>query len=134
MSHLSSHAKGEFDVKVIPQAADDAAAGPFTRYVLDKRFHGDLDGTSKGQMTAAGTAVEGSAAYVAFEVVTGTIDGRHGTFVLQHLGMMRKNVPALRVTVVPDSGTEQLAGLTGQMTIVIEKGKHFYDFEYSIES
>jgi hypothetical protein len=134
MSHLSSHARGEFDVKLIPQAADDPAAGPFTRYFLDKRFRGDLDGTSKGQMTAAGTAVEGSAAYVALELVTGTIDGRLGTFVLQHLGTMRRNVPALRVTVVPDSGTDQLAGLTGEMTIVIEKGKHFYEFEYSLES
>ena len=66
--------------------------------------------------------------------MTGTIDGRHGTFVLQHVGTMRKHVPTLRVAVVPDSGTEQLAGLTGQMTIVIEKGKHFYDFEYSLES
>ena len=134
MSHLSSHVRGEFDVKVIPQAADDPAAGPFTRYFLDKRFHGDLEGTSKGQMTAAGTAVDGCGTYVAFELVTGTIDGRHGTFVLQHVGTMRRHVPTLRVAVVPDSGTEHLAGLTGQMTIVIEKGKHFYEFEYSLES
>lgn len=127
-----NHAKGTFDVKVIPQAADDPAGGPFSRLFLDKQFHGDLDASSKGQMLAAGTAVEGSAAYVALEIVTGTLGGRRGSFILQHAGTMRKGAPTMVVTVVPDSGTDQLTGLEGKMTIVIEGSKHSYDFEYTI--
>ena len=127
-----NHAKGTFDVKVIPQAADDPAGGPFSRLFLDKQFHGDLDGSSKGQMLAAGTAVEGSAAYVALESVTGTLGGRRGSFILQHAGTMRKGAPTMIVTVVPDSGTDQLTGLEGKMTIVIEGSKHSYDFDYTI--
>lgn len=127
-----NHAKGTFDVKVIPQAADDPAGGPFSRLFLDKQFHGDLDATSKGQMLAAGTAVEGSAAYVALEIVTGTLGGRRGSFILQHAGTMRRGAPTMIVTAVPDSGTDQLTGLEGKMTIVIEGSKHSYDFEYTI--
>ena len=129
---MTTHARGSFDVKVTPQAQDDAAGGPFSRLFLDKRFHGDLDATSRGQMLASGTGVEGSGAYVALELVTGTLAGRRGTFVLQHNGTMEKNVPTLSVRVVPDSGTDQLAGLAGAMTIIIEGGKHSYDFEYSL--
>ena len=127
-----NHAKGTFDVKVIPQAADDPAGGPFSRLFLDKQFHGDLDASSKGQMLAAGTTVEGSAAYVALETVTGTLGGRRGSFILQHAGTMRRGAPTMIVTVVPDSGTDQLTGLEGKMTIVIEGSKHSYDFEYTI--
>ena len=93
---VTDHARGTFDVKIIPQPADDPSAGPFSRLYLDKQFHGDLDATSKGQMLAAGTAVEGSAAYVALEVVTGTLAGRRGSFVLQHTGTMNKGEPSLR--------------------------------------
>lgn len=125
-------ARGEFDVKVIRQPADDAAAGPFGRLFLDKRFHGDVEGTSKGQMMAAGTAVEGSGAYVAFELVSGTVNGKSGSFILQHRGTMRKNVPILEVTVVPDSGTGELTGIAGTMRIVIEGGKHFYELSYTL--
>src|SRR5262245_568256 len=125
-------ARGEFDVKVIPQPADDAAAGPFGRLFLDKRFHGDVEGTSKGQMMAAGTAVEGSGAYVAFELVSGTVNGKTGSFILQHRGTMRKNVPTMEVTVVPDSGTGELTGIAGTMRIVIEGGKHFYELSYTL--
>ena len=127
-----NHAKGTFDVKVIPQAADDPAGGPFTRLFLDKQYHGDLGASSKGQMLAAGTTVEGSAAYVALEIVTGTLGGRRGSFILQHAGTMRRGAPTMIVTVVPDSGTDQLTGLEGKMTIVIEGSKHSYDFEYTI--
>src|SRR6516162_8134857 len=88
-------ARGEFEVKVIPQPADDAAGGPFGRLFLDKRFHGDVEGISKGQMMAAGTAVEGSGAYVAFELISGTVNGKSGSFVLQHRGTMQKNVPSM---------------------------------------
>ena len=131
---VTHHAKGTFDVKVIPQAADDPAGGPFARLFLDKHFHGDLDGPSKGQMVAAGTAVEGSAGYVALEQFTGTLAGRSGSFILQHNGKMRKGEATMIVTVVPDSGTDQLVGLAGTMTIIIEGSKHSYDFEYTLES
>lgn len=125
-------ARGTFDVKLIPQPADDSAGGPFSRLFLDKAFHGDLEATSKGQMMAAGTAVEGSAAYVALELVTGTLNRRHGSFILQHTGTMSNGTsPTLTVTVVPDSGTDQLVGLRGTMTIIIAGGKHSYEFEYT---
>jgi Protein of unknown function (DUF3224) len=129
---MTNHSTGTFDVKVIPQAADDPAGGPFSRLFLDKQFHGDLDGASKGQMLGAGTAVEGSAGYVALELVSGTLNGRRGSFILQHTGTMTKSVPKMIVTVVPDSGTDQLAGLAGRMTIIIAEGKHSYEFEYTL--
>ena len=99
---------------------------------LDKQFRGDLDATSKGEMLAANTEVKGSAGYVAMERVTGKLHGRSGTFVLQHSGTMNRGSPQLSVTVVPDSGTDQLEGLEGKMAIKIEGGKHFYDFEYAL--
>jgi len=124
-------ARGPFDVKVIPQPPDDSAGGPFSRLFLDKVFHGDLEGTGKGQMMAARTAVEGSAAYVALELVTGTLNGHRGSFVLQHVGRMRNGTsPTLTVVVVPDSGTDQLVGLHGTMIIINDGGKHSYEFEY----
>ena len=83
-------------------------------------------------MLGAGTAVEGSAAYVALELFTGTLAGRRGSFMLQHAGTMRRGEPSLTVTVVPDSGTEQLVGLSGRMSIIIEGKKHSYDFEYTV--
>jgi hypothetical protein len=129
---MTNHARGTFDVKVIPQAADAAAGGPFSRLFLDKQFHGSLAATSKGQMLGAETAVPGSGAYVALELVSGTLNGRRGSFILQHNGTMAKGVPTLSVTVVPDSGTEQLIGLSGRMTIIIADGKHSYELEYTI--
>jgi hypothetical protein len=125
-------ARGAFDVKVIPQPPDDATGGPFGRLFLDKQFHGQLDATSKGQMLAAGTAIEGSAGYVAMEIVSGALDGRKGSFILQHFGSMSKGVPTMTVTVVPDSGTEQLTGIAGRMTIIIADGKHSYELEYTL--
>jgi hypothetical protein len=100
---------------------------------LDKRFHGDLEGTSQGEMLAAMTAVKGSAGYVAIERVTGTLRGRKGTFALQHTGIMNRGTPSLTITVVPDSGTEQLTGLSGTMAIIITAdGKHSYEFDYTL--
>jgi hypothetical protein len=99
---------------------------------IDKKFHGDLEATSKGQMLTAMSAVKGSAGYVAVERVTGSLNGRKGTFVLQHSATMNRGTPQLSVTVVPDSGTDQLEGLTGKMMIIIAEGKHSYDFEYSL--
>jgi Protein of unknown function (DUF3224) len=125
-------ARGTFDVKVTPQPKDDSSGGPFGRLFLDKQFHGDLEGASKGQMLAAHTAVEGSGAYVAFELVTGMLNGKRGSFILQHKGTMRKGAYVMQVTVVPDSGTDELAGIAGAMTIIIEGAKHSYEFEYTL--
>ena len=126
-------ARGTFDVKVTQQPQDDSAGGPFGRLFLDKKFHGDLSATSKGQMLGAGTAVEGSGAYVALELVSGTLNGKQGSFILQHKGTTRKGEYDMSVTVVPDSGTDELVGLAGQMKIIIEGGKHSYELEYTLE-
>ena len=125
-------ARGTFDVKVTQQPQDDSGGGPFGRLFLDKQFHGDLTATSKGQMLAAGTAIEGSAAYVAFELVTGTLNRKQGSFILQHKGTMRKGVYEMSVTVVPDSGTGELVGIAGEMKIIIEGRKHSYQLEYTL--
>ena len=129
---MSATAKGTFDVKTTPQPAADADDSGIARLILDKQFHGDLDAVSKGQMLAAGTATKGSAGYVAIEKITGTLSGRKGSFVLQHIGTMNKGVPTLNVSVVPDSGTDQLTGLSGTMNIIIGNGAHSYEFEYSL--
>lgn len=100
---------------------------------LDKQYHGDFEGTGRGQMLTAGSAVKGSGAYVAIEKVSGTLKGRSGTFVLQHAGTMTNNAPQLTITVVPDSGTGQLKGIAGKMSITVAAGgKHSYDFEYTV--
>ena len=129
---MSATAKGSFDVKTTPQPAAEADDTGIARLLLDKQFHGDLDAVSKGQMLAAGTASKGSAGYVAIEKVTGTLSGRKGSFILQHTGTMNKGVPALNVSVVPDSGTDQLTGLSGTMNIIIANGAHSYEFAYSL--
>jgi hypothetical protein len=130
---VTKHATGTFEVKTVPQVPEDNVGDPSVgRLALDKTFHGDLEGTGKGQMLAAGTDVKGSAGYVAMERVTGTLQGLAGSFALQHSGTMTRGVPALSITVVPDSGTGQLAGLAGKLTIEIAGGKHSYDFEYSL--
>jgi len=130
---VTKHAKGTFEVKVIPQAAEDNIGDPTVgRMALDKTFSGDIAGTSKGQMLAVRSAVEGSAGYVAMERVNGKLGGKKGTFALIHTGLMDRGKPNLTITVVPDSGTGDLIGLTGKMTIEIKDGKHFYDFEYSL--
>lgn len=130
---VTNHASGTFEVKVTPQAPDDKVGDPTVgRMSLDKQFHGDLEATGKGQMLAVGANVKDSAGYVALERVTGTLHGHSGSFALQHSGTMTRGAAQLTVTVVPDSGTGQLAGLAGKMTINIVEGKHFYDFEYTL--
>lgn len=131
---MTTHATGTFDVKLTPQAADDKSANADVgRFALDKQFHGDLEGTSKGEMLAVSTAVPGSAGYVAMEQVAGTLNGRSGSFALQHTGTMNRGKPQLSVTVVPDSGTGDLVGLVGKMEIIIaEDGKHSYEFDYTL--
>jgi hypothetical protein len=127
---MTKRASGTFDVALASQEqAEGMAHG---RLSIDKQFHGDLEATSKGEMLAAGTAVEGSAGYVAIEQVTGTLHGRSGSFFLQHSGTMTRGAPALSVTVVPDSGTGELAGLAGTMAIIIEGGEHRYELDYSL--
>ena len=130
---MTTRANGTFEVKMSPQAPDEGESGVgIGRMLLDKRFAGDLEGTSRGQMLAAMTGVSGSAGYVAMEQVTGTLAGRSGTFVLQHSGTMTRGTPGLTVSVVPDSGTGGLEGLTGRMQIVVEEGRHSYVFDYAL--
>jgi hypothetical protein len=128
MSLFGETAKGTFEVKIVPVEG----GGLVTRMTIDKTFSGDLAGTSAGEMLAAMTEVKGSAGYVAIEKVTGTLGGKKGTFTLQHSGTMAGGKQELSVTVVPDSGTGELVGLAGKMSIVIEGKKHFYEFVYSL--
>jgi hypothetical protein len=125
---------GEFEVKVNPQKADNAEAekAGLGRMSLDKRFHGALDATSTGEMLSLMSEVKGSGVYVAIEKVTGKLEGRSGSFVLHHRGTMTRGVPELSVTVAPDSGTGELAELTGEMQINRPGGKHFYEFSYTL--
>jgi hypothetical protein len=122
---------GSFDVTVQPlpnvEVSADAMLG---RFLLVKKFSGALDASARGQMLSAGTTTKGSAGYVAIDQVEGSLDGRKGSFVLQHLGIMNRGAPTLSVTVVPDSGTDELAGLSGKLSINIVDGKHFYEFDY----
>lgn len=126
---------GNFDVNLNP--LDFYAQGKngikLGRMSIDKSFHGELEATSQGEMLSAITAVEGSAGYVAIEQVEGTLSGRKGSFVLQHFGTMQKGKDRLVLEVVPDSGTGELSGLIGSMSIHIEDGQHFYKFEYELE-
>ncbi|MBT9330078.1 DUF3224 domain-containing protein [Paracidobacterium acidisoli] len=130
---MTTRATGTFEVKVTPQPAESGGQyGVPGRMLLDKQLYGDLEGVSQGQMLAAGTAVKGSAGYVAMELVTGTLQGRRGSFILQHSGTMNRGVPEMAISVVPDSGTEELTGIRGRFTILIADGKHSYEFEYEI--
>ena len=128
-------ATGKFDVTITPQSGDTTAEGPnLGRMSLDKQYHGDLAAAAKGEMiTAAGLAVKSSAAYSAVERVSGTLHGKRGNFALQHTGIMMRGTPSLTVTVVPDSGTGELAGLTGTMEIIIEGKEHSYVFDYEVQ-
>lgn len=130
---MANTVRGEFEVKLAQLPMHDTAEGSLLgRRSIDKTFHGDLSATSVGEMLAAGTAVKGSAGYVALERVTGTLGGKAGGFVLIHTGLMNRGTPSHTVTVVPDSGTGELTGLTGTMAIEITGGKHFYAFEYEL--
>jgi hypothetical protein len=129
----SKHVSGPFDVKVAPLEPynkDDKAVG---RYSIDKQFHGALEATSKGEMLAYGTGAAGSSGgYVAIEKVTGKLEGRSGSFVLQHNTTMTKGKPDMSIFVVADSGTGELTGISGRMQIVNDAGKHSYVFDYTL--
>ena len=129
---MTMRATGSFDVKTHPLPADSIDTGGFGRMALEKTFRGDLSGTSRGQMVAAMTIVEGSGAYVALEKVTGTLQGRTGSFMLTHNGTMKAGAYDMRITVVPDSGTEGLTGLAGTFRIIFEGKNHLYQFDYTI--
>ncbi len=122
-------AAGTFEVKMTPQADADS---PIGRMLIAKQFHGDIEGSSAGQMLAMMTDVKGSAGYVAIEKVTGTLHGRSGSFVLQHRGVMTRGTPELSVTVVPDSGAGDLTGIEGSLKIIVADGKHSYQFDYTL--
>ena len=128
---VASHAKGTFEVKITPQE-DAALDKTFSRMSIDKQIHGDLEGTSKGMMVASGGPKQGAGGYVALERVTGTLGGRTGSFTLQHNATMENGKGDLNIIVVPGSGTEQLAGLSGKFNIEIKDGKHYYDLEYTL--
>jgi Protein of unknown function (DUF3224) len=126
-------ARGEFKVRLQPlEVEGEPADGRLGRMSIDKVIEGDLVATTTGQMLSAGTETKGSAGYVAIERVDGVLAGRKGTFVLQHNGTMNRGVPSLSVTVVPDSGTGELAGISGEFKIVIADGKHSYEFNYAL--
>ncbi|HEX7641102.1 MAG TPA: DUF3224 domain-containing protein [Burkholderiaceae bacterium] len=126
-------ATGTFEVKLTPQTLAHGIDGlPLARMSLDKTFSGDLEAVSNGEMTSAGTQVNGSAGYVAMEWVRGTLHGRKGSFVLQHSATMNRGVPEMHIAVVPDSGTGELLGLAGNLLITITEGKHHYSFDYAI--
>ena len=132
---MSQRAAGPFDVKVTPQKPDTqiARAANLGRLTIDKRFHGDLEGISKGEMLATQTDTPGSAGYVAMERVTGTLKGRTGSFVLQHSATMTRGATKANIAVVPDSGTGELQGISGTMTITVAgDGSHSYEFDYKI--
>ena len=125
--------EGTFEIVRAIQPTLDLGDGAQAMHVrFDKRFHGALDATSVVQMLGFMTATEGSAAYVAIERIVGTLDGRTGAFVVHHTGRMDRGEPTLRVGVVPDSGSEGLVGLRGEMSIEIVEGEHRYAFDYEL--
>lgn len=129
------HAHGSFEVKIEPQAADNppAKAAGLARLSLDKHFQGALEAISQGEMLASSDAAQQFGAYVALEKVVGTLNGRQGSFVLVHRSLLRNGQPeGWTVTIVPGSGTEELAGIEGEMRITIKDGQHFYDLDYTL--
>ncbi|MBB5470462.1 hypothetical protein HDG32_006612 [Paraburkholderia sp. CI2] len=124
---------GTFIVSLQPMPFENAEAeSKLGRMSIDKQISGDLAATTQGQMLSAMTNVKGSAGYVALEQVTGTLAGKQGTFVLQHIGVMNRGAAALAVTVVPDSGTGELSGIEGEFRIDIVDGAHSYEFAYRL--
>jgi len=130
---VNGHASGSFEIKMAPQPITEEEKKTIAvRMTSDKQFHGDLEGTSTGEMLGVFTAVKDSAGYVALERVSGKLKGRTGTFILQHSSTMARGAQQQSIMVVPDSGTDQLAGLAGSMIIKITDGKHFYEFDYTL--
>lgn len=130
---MNYRASGTFTVTMQPQGEPDTVEGSsLGRMSLDKQFEGDLVAVGKGAMLTALTGVNGSAGYVAIERVTGTLNGRQGSFIFQHNGLMNRGGQQLSIVVVPDSGTGQLTGIAGSFTLTMIEGKHLYTFDYSL--
>ena len=129
-SPVSHHARGTFEVSIQPRPAPDI--GGVACFSSDKTIHGDLEATSKGEMFTAGDPKAGNAGYVAIETVSGKLEGKSGTFILQHFATMDASGRNMIVKVSPGSGTGELKGISGTFTIIIEGGKHSYDFEYKL--
>ena len=130
-----ARASGSFAVTITPQPAQDGVGDPgIGRMALHKHFEGGLQAEARGQMLAIRTAVDGSAAYVALDRVDGELNGRRGGFSLQHCGVMDRGKPSLEVRIVPDSGTGELAGISGALAIRIDGKEHYYDLEYELPS
>ncbi len=127
---MTHHAHGTFTVSVKPLTPPPAEG--LGRFSIDKEIHGDLEATTKGEMFSGGDPKQGTAGYVAIEVVTGTLAGKHGSFALQHSATMDRNGLKMTVIVVPGSGTGELKGIEGTFTIHIENGQHSYDLEYTL--
>lgn len=131
--NTSQHALGEFIVNISPPVeSKERTIENLARFALDKEFQGDLEASSQGQMLTAATETENSAVYVAMERIVGTLHGKKGSFVLHHTGIMNRGEDSLEITVVPDSGTDELSGITGSFAIAIAEGKHTYDFTYQL--
>jgi hypothetical protein len=125
--------KGRFEIKATPLTSDDAEKRiGATRMVFEKRFMGALEATSTVSMLGLMKKELGSGCYVALELVEGSLGGRRGTSCLQHSSTMNRGKPAQTILVVPDSGTNELVGLSGAMTIDIVNGEHFFTFQYSL--
>ena len=129
---MPHHAHGTFTVKVQPLTP--APAEGLSRFSLDKELHGDIEATSKGEMMGGGDYKQGTAGYVAVEMITGTLNGKHGSFALQHSSTMDQGATKMNIIVVPGSGTGELKGISGTFTIKIENGQHFYDLDYTLPS
>ena len=125
---------GKFEVTMKPldNYSTNEIGSKLGRMSLDKMFHGALTAKSEGEMLSAMSPVDGSAGYVAIEKVDGNLEGKVGTFVLQHFGIMSGDKSRLILEVVPASGTGELTGLTGTMEIRNEEGVHYYDFAYEV--
>ena len=129
---VMQHASGTFEVSITPAADNSADGVTLGRMTVAKTFAGPLTATSQGDMLTGAGTVAGSAAYVMIERVTGSLDGKAGSFALAHIGVMDRGKPDLRVMIVPDSGSGALAGISGTLVIRIEGGKHFYDLDYRL--
>ena len=132
--HLPMHASGYFDITLAPQAADNpqVSSAQIDRLSIDKKYHGDVQGTSTGQMQAIKDD-RNTGAYVALEKVVASLHGRNGTFMLMHYGYMSQGaVGRWLVEIVPNSGAGELAGLSGTMKIIHKDEKHYYEIEYAL--
>jgi hypothetical protein len=126
-------AAGTFQVTVTPRDDEETPEGMALGHsILTKELHGDLEGSAEGAMLTALTPEEGSAGYVAIELVRGTLNGRSGTFLLQHHGLMDRGAQDLSITVIPGSGTGELEGIRGTMSLDLTGAERGYELRYTL--